>query len=509
MVSQQPSVGENGDGQKITERFGRSRFQIINQPMSKVRLILFCLALVFSLNAGAANTNSIVWHIATDRVSADVQGELLWPLLEDIAHQTGWHIFVEPDTERNASTRFKDLPSGEALKMLLGDLNFALVPKTNAPSQLYVFRTTMQNATKPVRVAKTPRRVANQLLIRVKPGTDIDALAKMFGAKIVGRMDKLGVYLLQFPDAAATDAALAQLQNDSDVLAVDYNDYLDPPPVAEPISSSVVPAGYGSQPTLTLTPPTSGDPCSPIIGMLDTPQSSVSTSPSVLPSISVMTDSGSGASPQSIGNPVEVFAPKQVSAASSAAVPTHGTAMIQTILRAISQSSGGSSSARILPVDVYGSGESTTSWNVALGIQAAVNHGATILNMSLGGSSDSSVLDSVIQQALADGIVIFAAAGNTPVNTPTYPAAIPGVNDVTALGAPGQLAPYADFSPQVDMALPGASIVYVGNQAYVVQGTSPATAYASGMAAGTKSVNCLTWKEILSVMQTKFPVPTK
>lgn len=160
-------------------------------------------------------------------------------------------------------------------------------------------------------------------------------------------------------------------------------------------------------------------------------------------------------------------------------------------------------------MDVYGSGESTTSWNVALGIQAAVNHGATILNMSLGGSSDSPVLDSVIQQALTDGIVIFAAAGNTPVNTPTFPAAISGVNDVTALGAPGQLAAYANFSPQVDMALPGASIVYVGNQAYVVQGTSPATAYASGVAAGTKSVNCLTWKEILSAMQTKFPVPGK
>jgi hypothetical protein len=476
--------------------------------MLKIRLILFCLALVFSLNAGAADTNSLVWQPSADRVSADVQGELLWPLLEDIAHQTGWHIFVEPDTQWNASVKFKDLPSGEALKMLLGDLNFALVPQTNAPSQLYVFRTTMQNATKRVSVPKPAKRIANELLLKVKPGTDIDALAKLLGAKVIGRMDKLGVYLLQFADAAATDAALAQLQNDSDVLAVDYNDYLDPPPVAQPISSSAVPAGYGSV-TPILTPPTQGDPCSPIIGMLDTAQSSVSTSPSVLPSISVVADSGSGASPQSIGNPVEVFAPKQVSAASSTAVPTHGTAMIQTILRAISQSSGGSSSARILPVDVYGGGESTTSWNVALGIQAAVNHGATILNMSLGGSSDSPVLDSVIQQALADGIVIFAAAGNTPVNTPTYPAAIPGVNDVTALGAPGQLAPYADFSPQVDMALPGASIVYVGNQAFVVQGTSPATAYASGVAAGTKSVNCLTWKEILSAMQTKFPVPTK
>jgi len=74
-----------------------------------------------------------------------------------------------------------------------------------------------------------------------------------------------------------------------------------------------------------------------------------------------------------------------------------------------------------------------------------VNHGATVLNMSLGGAGDSAILDDIIQQALAKGIVIFAAAGNQPVSTPTYPAALPGVNAVTALGAPGQLASYDEF----------------------------------------------------------------
>src|SRR5476649_2027432 len=134
--------------------------------MSKIRSILFCVLIAFTLDAIAENTNSLVWQTATDRVSADIHGEPLWPLLEEIARQTGWHIFVEPDTERNTSVKFKNLPSGDALKMLLGDLNFALVPKTNAPLQLYVLRTTMQNATKPVNVAKTiPRRVANELLI--------------------------------------------------------------------------------------------------------------------------------------------------------------------------------------------------------------------------------------------------------------------------------------------------------------------------------------------------------
>jgi Subtilase family len=479
--------------------------------MFKLSQTMSCLLLATVFGARAADTNSLVWHKAAGRVDADIRGEALWPLLEQIAVAADWRIFVEPGAEHNASVKFKGLPLGDALKMLLGDLNFALVPQTNAPALLYIFRTSIKNATKPVTVARPARRVANELLIRVKPGTDIDALAKSVGAKITGRMDKLGVYRLQFGDAAATDVALAQLQANSDVLAADYNNYFDPPPTPQPISPAAVPSGVGPV-SLKLNPPKAGDPCSPVVGMIDTGIQSSSLgnlSQSILPSISVVGDAGAGVAPESVGNPVEIFAPKQVATAGGLVYPTHGTAMIQTIFQAVAQSSGGASSVRVLPVDVYGLGESTTSWNVALGIKAAVDNGATILNLSLGGSSDSPVLDSVIQQALAGGVLVFAAAGNTPVSAPTYPGAIPGVYDVTALGQPGQLASYANFWPGDSMALPGASVVYLGSQAYLVQGTSPATAYATGIAAGTKSVNCLTWAQILQPMQAKFPVPTK
>ena len=140
----------------------------------------------------------------------------LWPLLEDIAHQTGWHIFVEPGTARNASTKFQDLPPDDALRMLLGNLNFAFVPQTNGPDFLYVFTTSRANATQPVRrekpVVKKQQHVPNELIVKLKPGADIDALAKLLGAKIIARYDKLGIYRLGFADAAATDAALANFR---------------------------------------------------------------------------------------------------------------------------------------------------------------------------------------------------------------------------------------------------------------------------------------------------------
>jgi Subtilase family len=451
--------------------------------MSAMRQFGLCLLLAFAFCfcAGAAETNSFVWHKPDGRMDADVRGETLLPLLEKIAVQTGWRVYVEPGTERTVSAKFKNLPSSEALRMLLGGLNFDLSPQTNAVARLYVFTTKIQNATRLVRAAKPANgHVADELLVKVKPGTDIDALAKMLGAKITGRLDKSGIYRLQFSDAAATDAALGQLQKNTDVADAGYNYILDPPPQAQAISSAPVPPL-----SLQLNPP--GDSGKIIVG---------------LPDMGV----------QSLGAQLDKFILPQLSVAGDATADnsdiTHGTAMAYTILQAIAQASGGSSSVQILPVDIYGGGETTTSWNVATGIQQAVDHGANVLNLSLGGVDDSSILDGVIQQAIADGIPVFAAAGNQPVSTATYPAADPGVIAVTATQN-GKVASYANFGSFVDLAIPGASVVYFGNQAYVVQGTSVSTANATGLAAGTKGANGASWTQIEAALQKKFAVPSK
>jgi thermitase len=269
------------------------------------------------------------------------------------------------------------------------------------------------------------------------------------------------------------------------VLAVDYNYYYDPPPSAQALANP--PTGPVS---LSLNPPNTDDCANLTVGLIDTPVQSLGANLNqfMLPSISVTGDTTSPSSTDI----------------------THGTGIAQAILTAVSQAEKGSSSVKILPVDVYGNSATTTSWNVALGVQAAVNKGATVLNLSLGSSGDSTVLDSVLQQAVADGIIVFAAAGNEPVATPTYPAAATGVNAVTALSGPGQLASYADYGSFVNMALPGSSVVYLGNTAYEMQGTSVSTGYASGIAAGTRSGNCgLTWPQIQTSMVKSFPVPSK
>ena len=112
-------------------------------------LLFLAMALLAAAPAWAADT--LNWETNRNRVSADIKSSKLIPLLEQIASITGWHVFVEPDSGRSVSAKFNNLPPGEALHLLLGDLNFAFVPETNASPKLFVFRTTMQNATQLVR----------------------------------------------------------------------------------------------------------------------------------------------------------------------------------------------------------------------------------------------------------------------------------------------------------------------------------------------------------------------
>ena len=76
-----------------------------------MRRLGFCLLLAaFCFSAFAAETNSIVWRRAADRVDADVHGLSLSNLLQQITAETGWRVYVEPGTTHSASAKFKNLP---------------------------------------------------------------------------------------------------------------------------------------------------------------------------------------------------------------------------------------------------------------------------------------------------------------------------------------------------------------------------------------------------------------
>ncbi len=434
------------------------------RPPSRWRCCLvgcftICLAIFLFARLAAAATDSLVWHSSQDRVDADINSMDLTAFLEKVSAATGWKIFLDPGASHVASAKFKSLPTGEALRALLGDLNFVVVRPPNARIQLYVFRTSQQQATRLI-IAPPKKRaqpIPNQLVVRLKPNskTKIDDLARALGAKIIGRMDAQNAYLLQFDDPAATQAARDQLADNPDVAGIDSNYPVEPPPALDPLQ--------GSSPDLKLNPITNNGNCQLVVGLIDTPI-------------------------QPLNANLSQFLQPAIHVAGASQVPTtqitHGTAMAETIMDALQAKTGGNTSVKILPVDVYGNGETTTTFDVANGIVQAVNNGANIINLSLGSTGDSQVLHDTINQVIQQGIPIYAAAGNEPVTTPTYPAAYPGVVAVTATDASGQIAPYANRGSFVDMAITGDNVVPFDGQSWLVEGTSTSTAFASGMAAG-------------------------
>ncbi len=197
---------------------------------------------------------------------------------------------------------------------------------------------------------------------------------------------------------------------------------------------------------------------------------------------------------QSLGNGLDAFLLKQLSAASSTAdldpnSPSHGTAMAETMLRAIESMTDGKTSVRIQPVDVFGGNANTTTFDVANGIVTAYNSGANPINLSLGSGADAQVLHDLITQLEAKGIVFVGAKGNTPDTNPFFPAAYPGVVAVTALDNNGKVAPYANLANIPSVGAPGTSFISFGGMTWAVSGTSPAAADVSGDIAGYMDKN--------------------
>src|SRR5436190_10870567 len=116
--------------------------------VSRCRFAVIFVGLTALSAFSASATDVFNWNTNRNRVTADIKSEDLLHLLEQIAASTGWHVMVEPDTLHTVSAKFSDVPPGEALHLLLGDVNFALLPGTNSTSRLFVFRTARKHATR-------------------------------------------------------------------------------------------------------------------------------------------------------------------------------------------------------------------------------------------------------------------------------------------------------------------------------------------------------------------------
>lgn len=124
--------------------------------------------------------------------------------------------------------------------------------------------------------------------------------------------------------------------------------------------------------------------------------------------------------------------------------------------------------------------------DLAAGIVWAVDSGADVINLSLGGPTSDPLERDAVGYAQQHGVLVVAAAGNEGTRAKQFPAALPGVLSVGATAANGSArAPFSSFGSWVDVGAPGRGVVIAtpGGGFEAADGTSFATPLVSGQVA--------------------------
>ena len=149
---------------------------------------------------------------------------------------------------------------------------------------------------------------------------------------------------------------------------------------------------------------------------------------------------------------------------------------------------------KIMPLKVLDASGNGYESDLAQAVSYAADHGARVINMSLGTLDPLPLVENAVRYAYhTKGCLLVAAAGNDGKNQVMYPAAYPEVMAVVATNKWGWRTTYSHYGPQVEVAAPGGdtsdwpqsgvlSTYYGGNYAYAY-GTSMATPHVAGQAA--------------------------
>jgi len=185
---------------------------------------------------------------------------------------------------------------------------------------------------------------------------------------------------------------------------------------------------------------------------------------------------------------------------------SHGTAVASLISASMNWTglTGVAPGVKILPLKVFrdatyqGELVSAKGTDIAAAIIWATDHGADIINMSIGGSADSAT-QSAVAYAYDQGVILVAASGNNSNNSAevyydvAYPAAYP---QVIAVGSLTQSATVSNFSniagEGLDLSAYGESIYLpwvAYNNYYYLSGTSFSSPTVAGVLALMKSID--------------------
>lgn len=412
-------------------------------------------------------------RIDGDRITVRANNTPLKDILTDFVH-AGVSVKVDPDLDSRVTGSVKDMDLSEALDELLAPYGYALIfDVVSGPlgdierlEEIQVFRRDGPRRIEPFlpeanfKIARgpspsDPEFVADEILISVKPGTNIEQfklLIAQIGGTVIGSVPELGIYRIRIPPGSNVLAMVEALKNNTIVSRVEPNyAYRLPQQEAAATETDARTTQFAS----------AAKPGVPPVAVFDSGLRSLpglnglvaGTYDAILPDRSIDDRAGHGT---------------QMALIASGAIAPNGTP-------------GSADGVPVLAVRTFDDNGYTSNFTLMRAIDYAANEGAKVLNMSWGSETPSSFLETSMQYAQSRGLVVVASAGNSPTGKPVYPAAYPGVISVSALNSDGTPWDQSNYGNSVSIAAPGMASFPVGHEGPPggYAGTSIASAYVS------------------------------
>ncbi|MDG2399992.1 MAG: S8 family serine peptidase [Akkermansiaceae bacterium] len=168
---------------------------------------------------------------------------------------------------------------------------------------------------------------------------------------------------------------------------------------------------------------------------------------------------------------------------------SHGTSVASLIAGQHPNMLGVAPQADLISVRVADETGVSSSFLLAQGITAAADAGAQLINISMGSSSDSTLVRQAVDYAIEQGAVIFASSGNDGTQQASYPAADPDVYSVGAIDANGTHLNFSNTDDNLAFTAPGLEVqaAFPGDNVTSFTGTSGAVAFPVGAVAAIMS----------------------
>lgn len=370
------------------------------------------------------------------------------------------------------------------------DVHTPVTERTQVQGQLPVPQTPVgSGSTGAQSQAQEDTVIAGRYVIRLQPGTDPEAVAAPAGAKVI-RRGPLNFATLALP-AGREKEALAILSRQPGVLKVEPSHLL---------KAAVLPAATAATTTAAATTPAPSPNLQTQWGLstIEAPKAWSLGAAGKGITIAIIDTGVDYNHPDLTDNLLSGYNAINGSTAYHAAQDNngHGT-HVAGIAAADGKGADGDGTgiygvayaAKILPVKAMNRDGEGLDDVIADGIVWAADHGANIINLSLGSNAEEGILGEAINYAADKGCLVIAAAGNSDQQSSgiAYPAADPNVLAVTATDENDRITSFSLTGPQAGVAAPGADIysTYWDNgSAYgELDGTSMASPFAAGTAA--------------------------